>query len=100
MDSVYLCRSRKDAYKMNQNIYEGVKAMYMSGASQDETMKRFRLTGWAYTGIINKVVLQFRKDSMTDRVEQARTMERNIFAKIKKKEDVSGLVKQFSSFCA
>jgi hypothetical protein len=85
---------------MNQNIYDGVKAMYMAGASQEETVKRFKLTGWAYTAIVNKIVIQFRRDSLIDRIEQARIMEKNLFAMIKKKQEVSGLVKQFSSFCA
>lgn len=82
------------------NLYRDVKASYMKGASQEETMQKYGIKQYEYVKIINRIVQSFRPELKEDRIQQARIMEKNIFDLIKKKKDVSGLVKQFSSFCA
>ena len=85
---------------MKTNLYRDVKASYMKGATQEETMQQYGIKQYEYVKIVNKIVESFRPELKEDRIQQAKIMERNIFDLIKKKKDVSGLVKQFSSFCA
>jgi hypothetical protein len=85
---------------MQVNLYRDVRAAYMKGTPQSETMQKYDIKQYEYVNIINKIVKSFRPDLKEDRIQQARIMERNIFDLIKKKKDVSGLVKQFSSYCA
>lgn len=85
---------------MQVNLYRDVKASYMKGATQQETMEKFGIKQYEYVKIINRIVRDFNPEQKHDRIQQAMCMERNIFNLIKKKKDVSGLVKQFSSYCA
>lgn len=85
---------------MKSNLYRDVKNAYMRGDSQAETMQKYRIKQYEYVKIINKIIKNAYFDLKVDRIEQAKIMEINIFDMIKKKKDISGLINQFSSFCA
>lgn len=85
---------------MNPNLYRDVKSCYLKGYSQEYTMRRYGIKQYQYAKIISRVVAYFEPEQTEDRIMQATLMERNIFKLIKQKRDVSGLINQFSSFCA
>lgn len=86
---------------MKENKLEGlVKAMYLSGIDQKEILERTGVNQWYLLKLIDKLVEHYKVEDKEFRINQATLMERNIFDLIEKKQDVSGLINYFSSFCA
>ena len=91
---------QKGCVMENKNIMRDVKAMYFAGVPQNQIMDTKGISRWQLTKMINKLVENYPQETKENRLLQAKLMESNIFDMIKKGKDVSGLVKQFSSFCA
>jgi hypothetical protein len=78
-----------------------IEEMYLSGNTIEFISTTLNTPRRYICDVIRMIEERARTyDTFENRIKQAKLMEDNIFSMIKKKQDISGLIKQFSSFCA
>lgn len=82
------------------DLFNKVQRDYFNGASYFTMMKKYGLTKWQLTRIIDKVIEKFPPDETAERVERARIMERNVFRMIERNEECDSEIMELCKFCA